>query len=121
MSGMFPSTFLFPYSVELQTIKTRIRIQVISNQHRPPINLRLSLILGLMLLFFSILSNASLTFLSRFNASKKRLRQNNYMDGAHNRPQDQRLFHSPFRFRKIWVVFFQTAVFREPSEGAGNG
>src|SRR5262245_45145714 len=69
----------------------------------------------------SDLSHATSAFLFRFNALQKQLRQNDYMDGAQNRPQDQRLFHGPLRFREIWVVCLQTAVFREPSEGAGQG
>src|SRR5215510_2543073 len=118
---MFPSTFLFPYSVGSRIIRARIRNQVIPNPHRPPINLRLSVSLGLMSYFLSDLSHATMAFLFRFNASLKRLPPNGYLDGAQNRPQDQRLFHGLLRFREIWVVCLQTAVFHEPSEGAGKG
>jgi hypothetical protein len=56
-----------------------------------------------------------------FNGSLKRLRQNDYMDGAQDQPQDQRLFHSLLCLREIWIISFQTAVFREPSDDAGKG
>jgi hypothetical protein len=68
---------------------------------RPPINLRLSLSLGLMSYFFSDLSHATSAFLFRFNASQKRLRQNGYMDGAHI---NRRYFVLPSLTQKRWVL-----------------